>query len=170
MAEGVGVSKNYCTFWLGNGLFAAEASLVKEVAVLPCMTPIPQAPDTVRGYVNLRGQIVLVLDLKCLLLRSAARIGNDTRLVVFRSCLGEPFGILVDRIGDIVSLHEDRIEKCASGNYANGGDNRTPPEEELITGIGKLADELLSILDARKLLPHIDNTIVQYRAASLHRE
>jgi purine-binding chemotaxis protein CheW len=160
----------YCTFWVGNGLFGTEASLVKEVAVLPFMTPIPQAADAVRGYVNLRGQIVLVVDLKCILLQRATPIGNDTRLVVFRSCLGDPFGILVDRIGDIVELHDDRIEKCDTGTYTTGGEKRTPPEEELISGIGKLADELLSILDARKLLPIIDKAIAECRATSLNRE
>jgi len=162
--------KTYCTFWVGNGLFGTEASLVKEVAVLPCMTPVPQAPDAVRGYVNLRGQIVLVLDLKRILLRSLTPIGDDTRLVVFRGCLGDPFGILVGRIGDIVALHDARIEKCATGTYARGGEQRTPPEEELISGIGKLAGELLSVLDARKLLPIIDKAIAECRATSLNRE
>jgi purine-binding chemotaxis protein CheW len=167
--EGVGVFKNYCTFWLGNGLFAAEASLVKEVAVMPFLTPIPQSPAPVRGYVNLRGQIVLVLDLKCILMKSATQIGDDTRLVVFRSSLGDPFGILVDRISDIVSLNENRIEKCATGIYTNDGENRTP-EGELITGIGKLADNLLSILDARKILPHIEKAIARCRTTPLNQE
>ena len=169
-SDGIGAFKTYCTFIVGNGLFGTEASLVKEVAVVPFMTPIFQVPDAVRGYVNLRGQIVLVLDLKCILLRSATPIRDDTRLVVFRSCLGDPFGILVDRIGDIVELHDNQIEKCAIGTYVNGGDQHALPEEELISGIGKLADRLLSILDARKLLPHIDKAIAQCRAASHNRE
>lgn len=170
LSNGVGVFKTYCTFLVGNGLFGTEASLVKEVSLVPFVTPVFHVPDAVRGYVNLRGQIVLVLDLKGILLRSATPIDDDTRLVVFRSCLGDPFGILVDRIGDVVELHDDRIEKCATGTHANGGEIGTLPEVELISGIGKLADRLLSILDARKLLPYIDKEIAQCRAASHNRE
>jgi len=162
--------RTYCTFSLGNGLFGIEASLVKEVAVLPSMTPIPQSPTAVRGYVNLRGQIVLALDLQSLLLQRPTPIGDDTRLVVFRPCLGDPFGILVDRVGDIVALHDERIETCMAGSLANGGEKQAPPEEELVTGIGKCDGELLSILDARKLLPIVDRAIAQCRAAPLHRD
>ena len=168
--EEVGVLTTYCTFWLGNGLFAAEASLVKEVAVVPFVTPIPQAPGAVCGYVNLRGHIVFVLDMNYLFYRSSTQIGNDTRLVVFRSHLGDPFGILVDRIDGIVELSDDLIEKFPQGLFSSDGENRTPPEVEVITGIGKLDDELFSILDAHKLLSNIDKAIARRRANSLHRE
>ena len=88
------------------------------------MTPIPQSPAAVRGYVNLRGQIVLALDLQSLLLQRPTPIGDDIRLVVFRPCLGDPFGILVNRVGDIVALHDERIETCMAGSLANGGEKR----------------------------------------------
>jgi chemotaxis signal transduction protein len=158
--------KTYCTFWVGDSLFGTEASLVKEISVVPFMTPIPHSPGAVCGYVNLRGHIVLVLDLKWILLRTATPISNDTRLVVFRGSLGDPFGILVDRIGEIIPLRDDRIEECAVNAHAYGGAQSLELEHELISGIGKLADRLLSILDARTLLPFVEKAITSYRAIS----
>jgi purine-binding chemotaxis protein CheW len=160
---GSAAARTYCSFRLGGGLFGVDALAVKEIAVLPSLTPIPHAPDAVRGCVNLRGQIVLVLDLNCLLHAEQLALGSDTRLVVFRASLGDPFGVLVDRIGDVVELSDDRIEKHAGGTYPSEARGTTPSVEALISGIGKLDHELLTILDARKLLPHIEGEIAFLR-------
>lgn len=157
----------YCTFQLQGGLFGIDALAVKEITVLPPLTPIPHAPGAVRGCVNLRGQIVLVSDMNCLLQTGESAIGPETRLVVFRAHLGDPFGILVDRIGNIVELCDEKIEKTANGSLSreNAGDSSP---EALVAGIGKLSDKLLTILDAGKLLPHIEAAIVQSHKKSYH--
>jgi purine-binding chemotaxis protein CheW len=138
----------FCTFRLGDSLFGIDLPLVKEVSTVPPMTPVPQAPAAVRGYVNLRGLVTLVLDLRQFLGMEPAVPGPDTRLVLFKSTLGDPFGVLVDAVGDVVTLAGDRVEE-------------RPHENELVTGVGKLADDLLLILDARKLLPRVAGAIAE---------
>jgi purine-binding chemotaxis protein CheW len=160
-------ARTYCSFRLQNGLFGIDALAVKEITVLPTLTPIPHSPDAVRGYVNLRGQIVLVLDMNCLLQTGESSIGLETRLVVFRARLGDPFGILVDRIGDIVELSDEQIEKRGTDAFPRKG-NGDSPQDALITGVGKLDNELLTLLDAGKLLPQIDAAIVQYYKRAYH--
>jgi len=161
------VEHTFCTFLLHGGLFGIDALAVKEVTVLPTPTPIPHAPEAARGYVNLRGQIVLVLDLNRLLHLGPSTIGPDTRLVVFRGRLGDPFGILVDRIGDIVTLGGEQIKKRGNGAFSREGTG-DEPQEALLAGIGKLDDRLLTILDAGKLLPQIETEIAEHHEKTYH--
>jgi purine-binding chemotaxis protein CheW len=155
-------ARTYCTFQLQGGLFGIDALAVKEISVLPPLTAIPHAPAAVRGYVNLRGQIVLVLDLNRLLRLGESTLDSDTRFVVFRSHTGGPHGILVDRIGDMVDLSAERIENTANGVSARENSRGSFSPEELIEGIGKLDDKLLTILDAGNFLPQIEADISLY--------
>lgn len=147
--------QTYTTFRLRDGLFGTATNVVKEVTAVPPLTPIPHAPEAVRGYVNLRGHIVLVVDLHCLLEREPAAVGPESRLIVFKPELGEAFGVLVERIGDIVALRAEQIETHHAGNDARG----PGPEEDLICGVGKLDGELLSILDAYRLRPWLQAAV-----------
>lgn len=153
-------ARTYCTFRLEGGLFGIDALAVKEIAVLPPITPIPHAPDAVRGCVNLRGQIVLVLDANALLRIGETAIDSATRLIVFRASMGDPFGILADRIGDIVELSDEEIEKREFDAISRENTSASP-REDLIAGIGKLDGELLTILDGGQLLPHVEAVIEQ---------
>ena len=161
-----GGPQTYTTFRLRDGLFGTATNVVKEVTALPPLTPIPHAPAAVRGYVNLRGQVVLVVDLSCLLLRTSASLGSESRLIVMRPELGDSFGVLVERIGEIVELSAEQIETQHAGTEVSGSEFSEWPEEELICGVGKLDDELLSILEARRLLPCLEQAVSRRNAAS----
>ncbi|HYT93240.1 MAG TPA: chemotaxis protein CheW [Gemmataceae bacterium] len=139
-------ARTFCTFRLGQSLFGIDIGLVKEVTTLTPLTPIPHAPAAAAGYVNLRGHVHLVLDLKRLLGLGATQPGPESLLVVFKPALGDPFGVLADRVGDIVSLRQDQIEESGSAEA-------TAPHGGLVSGLGKLDGELLVLLDARKFLP-----------------
>ena len=154
-----GGTRTYCTFRLRESLFGTDTRVAKEVTALPPITPIPHAPAAVRGYVNLRGHIVLVLDLNCLLHREPTAIGPASQLVVFQPELGDAFGVLVERIGEIVELSDEQIERHHAGNAASGTDVGELPESALLRGIGKLDDELLLILEARALLPCLEKSV-----------
>ena len=152
-ADSGGGTQTYCTFRLRDSLFGTDTHVAKEVTALPPMTPIPHAPAAVRGYVNLRGHIVLVLDLNCLLHQEPTAIGPTSQLVVFKPELGDVFGLLVERIGEIVELSAEQIETQPAGKATNSSEVGELPEAELIRGIGKLNGELLLIIEAHKLLP-----------------
>ena len=147
-----GAARPFCTFRLEERLFGLDVRWVKEVAAPPPITPIAHAPTAVRGYVNLRGQIQLVIDLKCLLGLTPTRLQPDTRLVLFKPALGDPFGVLVDRIGDIVQLRPEQIEDQRPEDGGETADN------SLTCGIGKLEGELVILLDAGRILPCVERT------------
>jgi purine-binding chemotaxis protein CheW len=144
MAE---AASHYCTFRLAGRLFGFDIRAVKEVNTQAAFTPVPHAPPAVCGYVNLRGNIYLVLDLRRLLGMAPAAVTADSRLLIFKPAVGESFGVLVDAIGDIVTLDGDRTEAWRpeeGESLAEAG--------ELVAGIGKLAGELLVIVEAQRLL------------------
>ena len=151
-------ARTFCTFRLGDGLFGLEATLVQSVNLPPALTPLPQAPAAVRGYANLRGQIHLILDLKELLNLGPTGAGPDTRLLVFKAVLGDPFGVLIDQVGGVAALRPEQIE----GRPPADGD---AAPERLVCGVGKLDGELLTLLDAGRLLPAVEQALAAGRRA-----
>jgi purine-binding chemotaxis protein CheW len=152
LATANGPTCSYCTFRLGEGLFGLDVSLVREVSLLPPLTIIAHAPAAVRGYVNLRGQIHLVLDVRTLLGQGQTALSPDTRLVVLKPALGDPTGVLVDRVGDIVHLSAAEIEDRGPAEAVAAGG--------FVRGVGKLDGELLVILDALQFLPAVERALV----------
>jgi purine-binding chemotaxis protein CheW len=155
-AQGVETDRQaqYCTFRLAGHLFGFDIHhAVKEVNTHTTFTAVPHAPAGVRGYVNLRGNIVLVLDLRRLLGMEPVPVTPDSRLVIFKPAVGESFGVLVDQIGDIVTLGADRTESWRPEEQAAAAEPTGARRAgELIAGLGKLAGELLVIIDPQKLL------------------
>jgi purine-binding chemotaxis protein CheW len=153
-------TRTFCTFRLGDGLFGLDAVLVQSVNLPPPLTPLPQAPAAVRGYANLRGQIHLILDLKELLKREPTQPGPDTRLVVFKAALGDPFGVLIDQVGGVAALRPDQIE-------ADRPAENDLPAAGLVCGVGKLDGELITLLDAGKILPAVEQSLAAARRATV---
>jgi purine-binding chemotaxis protein CheW len=134
-------AKQYCTFFLNGLYFGVEVLTVQEVLRFQQMTPVPLAPPTVQGLINLRGQIVPAIDLR-IRLELPARASDQTPMnVVVRSEDGA-ISLLVDEIGDVVEIEDDIYE--------------TPPEtlrgvaRELIKGVYKLKQRLLLVLDTER--------------------
>src|SRR5438067_241883 len=130
-----------CTFFLGDLLLGVEVRQVQEVVRHQELTRVPLAPGPIRGLLNLRGQIVLAIDLRrCLGLGTDAS-GRPPMHVVVRTS-DEPVSLLVDRIGDIVEGKESDFER-APGTLRGTA-------RELIRGAYKLDGCLLLELDMEK--------------------
>ena len=134
-------TKQFCTFSLNGLFFGVEVLQVQEVLRSQQMTRVPLASSTVRGLINLRGQIVTALDLRERL-EMPARPGNEPPMnVVVRTGDGA-VSLLVDEIGDVVEIADDIFEP--------------PPEtlngvaRDLIRGVYKTKDCLLLVLDTER--------------------
>src|SRR5262245_4172109 len=135
--------RQFCTFFLDGLRFGVDVHKVQEVVPVPEMTRVPLAPPTVRGLLNLRGQIVTGIDLRRPVELPDRTAESLPRNVVLR---GEdsPVSLLVDEIGEVIEVTAEAWE-C-------------PPEtlqgraRELIQGVCPLQDELLLILDTAKTL------------------
>ena len=134
-------SKQFCTFFINGLFFGIEVLKVQEVIRYQEMTRVPLAPNMIQGLINLRGQIVTAIDLRRRLELPARGEDQLPMNVVVRTDDGA-VSLLVDEIGDVVEIQDDVRER--------------PPEtlrgvaRELVTGVYKLKERLLLVLDTEK--------------------
>jgi purine-binding chemotaxis protein CheW len=134
-------TSQFCTFYLDKLLFGVELKTVQEVIRSLEVTQVPLAPQVVSGLINLRGQIVTAVDLRRRLEMEPRAADLPVMNVVVRSEDGA-VSLLVDEIGDVVEVEETTFER--------------PPEtlrgtvRTMITGVHKLNDRLMLVLDTEK--------------------
>ena len=134
-------SKQFSTFFLDGLFFGVEVRKVQEVIRYQEMTRVPLAPAMIQGLINLRGQIVTAIDLRRRLELPPRPEGQLPMNVVVRSDDGA-VSLLVDEIGDVVEIQDEAYER--------------PPEtlkgaaRELVTGVYKLKERLLLVLDTER--------------------
>ena len=145
--------RDFCTFWLSGRLFGVDILGVKEITSKVEFTPVFHASLHIRGYVNIRGHIHLVINLKRLLgLEHSDNNHLSGRVILFKTKIGESFGVLVDSIDDVVRVSENQIEESRMISDQNLNDGLDTRDNELITGVCKLQDNLLVILNAHRFL------------------
>jgi len=133
----------FATFYVGDILLGVNIQQVEEINRTLNMTFVPQAPECVRGLVNLRGEVVMVVDLRTALGLETAEITVKSRNVIVRSG-GEQIGLLVDRVADVVRAQSSDMEPPPA--------NVSGVEGRYFKGIYKLESELLVILDVDEVL------------------
>jgi purine-binding chemotaxis protein CheW len=128
----------YATFYVDGAHFGVDALDVQEVLRHQPMTRVPLASDEVRGLINLRGQVVIAVDLRHRLGLGARADDAAAMNLVVRTEDG-PISLLVDRIGDVLPVDEDELERAPETVQ---GISR-----ELLLGVIKLDTGLLHVLD-----------------------
>lgn len=150
------------TFRIDEDLFGFDIRIVKEVYPYTDFTEVPRAPEKIRGLINIRGQIVLVIDIAVLFDRPPRSITPSSQLVIIKTRqelermrdMGDhlpegawsdkPVAFIVDGIGDVLTVDGTGID-------------RVPPHipEKIATsleGVVHVDDTLLILLDAQQLL------------------
>jgi len=133
--------RQFISFRIGERLLGIDVLKVREINRALDICWIPHAPAYVRGIVNLRGQIITILDLGIRMNQIPREITEGSHNVVLKK---DPVGLLVDDIGDVVQCKGDEVERPP----ANVGDM----EITMIEGVVKLPDELMVVLAADRIL------------------
>lgn len=131
------------TFYVGDALLGVPIDQVEEINHHTELTPVPHAPACVRGVMNLRGEVVTVVDLRVILGLDPITITRKTCNVVVRF-RGEQIGILADRVADVV--------RTRSGDMEPPPANMAGAEGRFFRGVVKLEGELLVLLDMEQVL------------------
>jgi purine-binding chemotaxis protein CheW len=97
-------------FEVGGALYALEVGSLREIVRPLPITPLPGAPASIEGVTELRGSLLVVVDLARLLGRDAAGDGPRTRIVVLEVD-GLAFGLRVDAAVDVLGIAADRLEE-----------------------------------------------------------
>ena len=136
------------TFYVGDSLCGMDILKVQEINKLLEMTEVPLAPEYVKGILNLRGQIVTVIDLGCKLKLLDTDTDRETRNIIV-DFNGEYIGLLVDRIGEVERADEDNIEPPPANIGGIQG--------RYFEGVLKKENSLICILNIEEILKD-DNT------------
>jgi purine-binding chemotaxis protein CheW len=156
VAENTADIDQYLTFTLDEEVFALNIGKVREVLDYLTITKVPRMPEFVRGVINLRGNVVPVIDLRYKLGMGTVEQSVDTCIVIVEIMLdGEMthMGALADSVKEVIALEPGQISP--------------PPklgvkiDNEFIRGMGKQDDKFLMILDIDRVLTASELDVVQ---------
>lgn len=133
----------WVTFRLENEKYGINVMQVQEVLRVTEIAPVPGAPDYVMGIINLRGNVVTVIETRKRFGLMPKEMDDSTRIVIIES-EDQVVGILVDSVAEVVDLRASEIESAP-----NVG---TEESAKFISGVASLEGELLIIVDLNKLL------------------
>ena len=132
----------WVTFYLDKERYGINVMQVQEVLRVSEITPVPGAPDYVLGIINLRGNVVTVIDSRQRFRLPPREMDDSTRIVIMET-ENQVVGILVDSVAEVVELRASEIEAAPSvGNEESA---------RFIQGVCSLSGELLILIDLNKL-------------------
>jgi chemotaxis signal transduction protein len=148
-----------CSFWIASRLYGVNILDVKEISGNIEITPVSHAPKGVTGYMNIRGQILLVVDLRSLLGFETCKINENSRVILFKSTVDEPFGIIVDKIEDVFNVEASQVEigDIIDNNQVTSENGISLDNQNIIVeAVCKLDKNLLVIINPKKILEYIE--------------
>ena len=131
------------TFSIGEEEFGVDILSVQEIIRMMDITKVPRAPEFVEGVINLRGKVIPIIDLRRRFGLAPRDHDKHTRIIVIE-INNMIVGFVVDSVSEVLRIPASTVEP-------------PPPvvsglESEYISGVGKLEDRLLILLDLNKLL------------------
>jgi len=144
----------YLTFALANEEYGLEILKVREIIGYMDITAVPQTPVYVKGVINLRGQVIPVIDLRAKFGMQTTEVTEETCIIVVETTQGDrniSTGIVVDHVSEVLDIAGENIEAAPQfGSSVN---------TDFILGMGKIADSVKILLDIDEVLANVDLTV-----------
>ncbi len=126
------------SFHLGTEEYGVDITQVQEIIRMVEITHVPRAPHFMEGVINLRGQLIPIIDLRTRFGMKRTAVTKSTRIVVTE--IGtKRVGIVVDSVSEVLNIPLDNVEDAPEMIAGVG--------TEYIQGVGKLAERLIIMLD-----------------------
>lgn len=148
-------TREYLTFTLGSEEYGMDILKVQEIRGYDCVTQIANAPEFLKGVINLRGVIVPIVDLR-IKFNLCGVVYDEFTVAIIINVFGRVIGVVVDGVSDVVALQPEQIKPAPE--FGAGID------AEYITGIGTANDHMLILTDIERLMGGADMQLVD-RAA-----
>jgi purine-binding chemotaxis protein CheW len=139
--------QHFLTFLLRDECFGISISSVKEIIEYDNVTPIPLMPDFVKGVLNLRGDVVPVIDLSIRFNKSATEISKRTCIVILEILFEEQIvtiGAVVDSVSEVIEINMDNIEPAPTF----GAKIRA----QFILGVANVGEQFVILLRGERVL------------------
>ncbi len=141
------------SFRLRDEEFGVDIGSVKEISKGRDVTHIPEAPSFIQGVINLRGQIVAVIDLAKQFGLSPQEKRPETVKIIVTEVGDQTVGLLVDDVPKVVKINTKNVEPAP-------GFIQSEIRKDYIKGVGKLEDRIIILLDMEKVLAPNERTEV----------
>ena len=146
-ADRLELSGKYLTFTLGAEEFGLQILKVREIIGYMDITAVPRAPHDVRGVINLRGQVVPIVDMRARFGMDSVAVTDQTCIIVVEVKAGRQrfhTGIIVDKVCEVLDIDDKDIEPTPQ--FDSGVDT------SFILGMGKIGSAVKILLDIDKVL------------------
>lgn len=137
-------SVQYIVVKIGNEQYGIDIRYVDNIVRMQKITRVPKAQNYFKGVINLRGVIIPVMSIRLKMGLTCDKFQNNTRIIILKLEQNALLGIIVDEVKEVVTLENSNIEKSSF----DAKDERVT----YINGIGKHADELISLLDISSVI------------------
>lgn len=135
-------NRQYVVFRLGKEEYGIDIQMVATIEKIMQITRVPKTPEYVRGVINLRGDIIPIVDLRIRFNLPPLEETEDTRIIIVK--LDDlSIGMVVDSVDEVVDLMESSIESVTNLN--------SDLSIDYINGVGKIEDRIITLLNLVKL-------------------
>jgi len=143
MGEAVNVDgKQYVVFLLGKENYGVEIHSVTTIEKMLPYARVPKTPDYIKGVINLRGEIVPIMDIRTRFGMEVSEETDETRIIIIK-INDISLGIIVDEVDEVLNLKEEAVENVA--NFTND------LSMDYILGVGKINGRIVTLLNIEKL-------------------
>lgn len=147
------ITNEFLTFRLGEEEYGIEILKVQEIRGYDAITQIANAPEFIKGVVNLRGIIVPIIDLRIKFRLGSADYDQFT-VVIILNVAGRVMGIVVDGVSDVITLGNEQIRPTPElGSVI---------DTEYIMGLGTVDERMLILVDIEKLMRSRDMGLIDH--------
>ena len=137
----------YVTFTIGKEEYGVKILSVQEIISLPEITPIPNTPIFVKGVINLRGNIIPLIDLRLKFHMEEKALTKNSVIIVLNieeeNDQQKTVGVIVDMVSDVLNFEENSFQEIPSFS--------TNIKTEFIDKIGKIGDRLVILINHNRL-------------------
>ena len=139
-------AESYFTVFVGGDIFGLSVQETQTIFRITSVTSIPNGPPDIVGLVNLRGKVVTAVSLRQRL-RMPEQEGDDKALAIGIECKGEHFALIVDEVGDVISLADNMLVPVPQHLDAN--------RSRYSSRLYRVGDLLIPVLDTDKLFDFV---------------
>ena len=136
--------QQFVVFFLADEVYGVDAKQVRDITSVPEITVVPNMPDFVEGTVDLRGQVIKIIDLRKRFGLPKRQEQNENRIIILER-EGAPIGMIIDKVFDVIRLPTSSIDDAP--------ELASDITLDLVKGVGKLEDgKSLLIVDLESVL------------------
>lgn len=147
------LTSEYLTFTLGNEEYGIDILKVQEIRGYDTVTHIANAPDFIKGVINLRGVIVPIVDMR-IKFNAGEPTYHEFTVVIIMNVLERVIGMVVDGVSDVVALAPEQIKPAPEMGAAL--------DTDYITGLGTINEQMLILVDIEKLMSSDEMQIIDH--------